>query len=239
MAAVSTAWKVLEHGPLERLEDNLWRVEGALPNMALRRVMAVARLVDGRLVIHSAIALPGELMEQLEAWGRPSYLLVPNAYHRLDAPAYKARYPDLVVVCPREARKAVEKAVPVDMTYEEFEGDATVVVRPLVGTRGREGVLVVRHGDRASLVVNDLIFNMPHLHGVVGFMLKHVMKSSGGPRISRVARMLVVKDRRELADELEALAETPGLCRIVVSHHETITDAPAEVLRSQARALRG
>src|SRR5690606_38404698 len=81
-----------EHGPLERLEDNLWRVEGALPNMALRRVMTVVRMADGRLVIHSAIALPDELMAQIEAWGRPSYLLVPNAYHRLDAPAYKARY---------------------------------------------------------------------------------------------------------------------------------------------------
>src|SRR5690606_38404699 len=80
-----------EHGPLERLEDNLWRVEGALPNMALRRVMTVVRMADGRLVIHSAIALPDELMAQIEAWGRPSYLLVPNAYHRLDAPAYKAR----------------------------------------------------------------------------------------------------------------------------------------------------
>jgi len=239
MTADATAWRVLEHGPLERLEDNLWRVEGALPNMALRRVMTVVRMADGRLVIHSAIALPDELMAQIEAWGRPSYLLVPNAYHRLDAPAYKARYPEIVVVCPRTARKAVEKVVPVDMTYEQFVGDDTVTLSTFAGTGGREGALVVRHGERASLVLNDLVFNMPHVPGFVGFMLKHVTKSSGGPQISRIARMTIVKDRATLARELEALADTQGLCRIVVSHHETIGDAPADVLRREARTLAG
>ncbi len=55
---MSTAeWRVLAHGPAEPLAENLWRVEGALPGMSLRRVMTVAKRTDGRLVVHSAIAL--------------------------------------------------------------------------------------------------------------------------------------------------------------------------------------
>ena len=36
---------------------------------------------------------------------------------------------------------------------------------------------------------------------------------------------------------IERLAETPGLERIIVSHHERIDDRPAETLRRLAAAL--
>lgn len=231
--------RVVEHGPIEVLEDNLWRVEGAVPNMSLRRVMTVARRADGDLVIHSAITLEEPAMARLEAWGRPAVLLVPNRHHRLDAPAYKARFPELRVLCPKAARAAVEQVVAVDGTYDDYVGDATLEVRTLAGTGDKEGVMLVRHGDRATLVINDVLFNMPHLRGGIGFLLRYVTLSSGGPRISRVARWLLVEDRRRLADELERWAQTPGLCRIIVSHHEVIDDAPAQVLREQAAKLRG
>jgi hypothetical protein len=63
------AWKVLPHGPIEQLEPNLWRVEGSLPNMPLKRVMAIARTTAGELVIYNPIALEAAEMAQLEALG--------------------------------------------------------------------------------------------------------------------------------------------------------------------------
>ena len=56
MAKANVDWTVLPHGPIERLAENLWWVQGDLPGMSLKRVMTVARLDDRRLVIHSAIS---------------------------------------------------------------------------------------------------------------------------------------------------------------------------------------
>ena len=79
-------WHVLPHGPLERLAENLWWVQGSLRGMSLKRVMTVARRTDGELVIHSAIAMTEDAMRELEALGEPAFLVVPNRGHRLDAP---------------------------------------------------------------------------------------------------------------------------------------------------------
>ena len=236
MAKANDAWTVLPHDPVQTLEDGLWRVEGSLPGMALRRVMTIARMTDGRLVIHNGIALEEAAMKDLEALGEPAFLVVPNRYHRLDAPAYKRRYPEIRVVCPAGARPKVEQVVPVDLDYDAFPGDEAVSLRHLAGTANAEGVMIVRHGDTATVVFNDAVFNMPHLPGFTGFVLRRLTASTGGPRISRVTRWLVLEDKAAFFADLAGLAETPGLKRIVVSHHRVIDEDPGEVLRGLARA---
>src|SRR5690349_19124776 len=113
-------WKVLEHSPIEELATNLWRVEGSLPGMPLRRVMTLVKREDGDLVVHNAIAVDDASLARIEAWGRPRWLIVPNGWHRLDAPAWKARFPDLRVLTPAGSRKKVEEVIHVDGGYEDF-----------------------------------------------------------------------------------------------------------------------
>lgn len=235
----NTEWKVLPHGPIEKLADNLWRVEGSLPNMPLKRVMTVARRRDGRLVVHNAIALEEPAMREIEAWGTPAFLVVPNGWHRLDAPAFKARYPQITVLCPRGARKKVAEVVAVDGTYDDFpRDDDSVTLEHVPGVRDVEGVMTVRSSDGATtLVFNDLLFNMPHLPGVQGLVLRYVTASSGGPRIARIARIAMVRDKAAVRGALERLADTPGLARVIVSHHETIAADPARALRAVAATL--
>ena len=79
MAKASNDWKVLDHGPIERLADNIWRVEGALPGMSLRRTMTVVRRNDGSLLLHSPIALDDARQRELEQLGPIAVLAVPNA----------------------------------------------------------------------------------------------------------------------------------------------------------------
>jgi hypothetical protein len=235
---MSTEWKALRHGPVEQLSENVWRVQGSLPNMALKRVMAVARMSTGELVIHSAIALDEAHQQELERLGPIAYLIVPNAYHRLDAPAYKARYPNIRVFCPAGGRKGVEKVVAVDGTYEDFPHDPIVRLQTLEGTAAAEGAMIVTEaGGETTLVLNDVVFNMPHGSGFPGFIFRHVTASSGGPKVSRLARMFIARDKRALRAHLERLAGLEGLSRIVVSHHEVISDAPAEVLARVAATL--
>jgi hypothetical protein len=232
-----TSWRVLPHQPIEKLEENLWRVEGDLEGMPLKRVMTVAKRSDGGLVIHNGIALEEDAMRELERFGEPTFLVVPNGYHRMDAGRFKARYPKLKVVCPRGAKKKVEQVVHVDLDYETYPQDDAVGLRTLEGFGEAEGVMTVRSSGRTSIVLNDALFNMPHLTGAHGFVLRHVTGSSGGPKVSRIARWFIIKDSRAFRAELERLADTPDLVRVIVSHHETISEDVPGTLRRVAATL--
>ena len=225
-------WTVLPHEPMRRLADGVWMVRGDIPDtsMPLRRTMVVARRGDGTLLLHSVIALDDSTMTELESFGRPSVMVIPNAWHRLDAAAYKARYPDLEVVCPRRAMKKVAQHVPVDRALEDLPADAVLRADILDGFE-REGVLVARSGASAVLVFGDTVMNVPHMKGGEAFFYR-LMGISGGPRVHTLMKLLSKK--RRLRDHLLRLADTPDLACIVPGHGEPIVDDAAKVLRDVA-----
>lgn len=230
------AWSVLEHGPLLQLADNLWWVEGAVPRMALRRSCTVVRRDNGGLVVHSAICLDDDNQARLEALGPVEYIVVPGRLHRLDAPRYAARYPDARVVTPTGARDAVESVVRVDLTADAFPGGEDVAMVPIDGVGNGEVVLRVHSGDGVTLVFNDTVFNVSHTGGLGGLMLR-LMGSSGGPRVTPLARRLLVKDGEAVRACLERLADTPDLVRVVPGHGAVIDQDAAEVLRAVAATV--
>jgi len=130
-----TEWTVLPHGKLTRLDDNLLSVTGDLhmPVGDVPRRMTVVRLCDGRLVIYSAIALDEAEMRALEDFGEPTFLVVPNDIHRMDARIWKDRYPELRVVAPAGVKRQVEEVVPVTETAPDF-GDSLVRFVSVPGT---------------------------------------------------------------------------------------------------------
>jgi hypothetical protein len=194
-------------------------------------------LSDGRLVIHSGIPLGEAAMREIEAWGTPAFIVVPNRFHRIDAPAYKARYPNAKLLCDASVTAQVAEVVPVDGTFADLPSDPTLRHEPVAGVEGGEQVFFVTSaGGRVSLVVNDMLFNHPHVAGFGGLILR-VLGSSGGPRVTRVARTLMRIDRPALRAQLLALAETPNLVRIVVSHVDVIDHEPAAVLHQVAGTL--
>jgi hypothetical protein len=231
-------WNVLPHGPLERLAENLWTVKGDLPNMSLKRVMAVAKRKDGKLVIHSAIAMSEDAMKELEALGEPAYLVVPNRGHRLDAPRYKARYPNMRVYAPRGGRKGIEEKVHVDGTYEDFPADEAVRLEMLHGVKDQEGAMIVTSDDGVTLVLNDAVFNMERKSDVLGYLFTTLLGSAPGPRISRLVKLLFVDDKAAFRADLLRLAETKDLVRLMVAH-ENVAHGPeaASALRTAAATL--
>src|ERR1044072_7121376 len=106
MAQCFTTWTVLPHEPVTKHSENLWSVSGNMPRGNQRR-MTVARRSDGKLVIHNPIALDDAEMKELEAFGKPAFLVVPNGFHRMDSQIYKQRYPDIAVLCPQRAQKKI------------------------------------------------------------------------------------------------------------------------------------
>lgn len=230
MAQPRDGWNVLEHGGIERLAERLWRVEGALPHMSLRRVMTVVKRQNGGVVVHSGIALSEPLMAEIEAWGRPEVLLVPGPYHRMDAAAYKRRYPDLRVYAPRGCRAEVEHVVRVDGSYDDFPGDDVLQVLTVPGTAEREGGMLVRNADGVTVVLNDVVMNMDRRKDVLGFLFTTVLGSAPGPRVSRLSKLVLVKDRAAFRAELLRLSALPDLARLMVSHDKVTTG------RAEARA---
>jgi hypothetical protein len=223
---------------LQKLADNLWWVSGDLPGMSLKRTMTVLRLDDGKLLLHSAIALEPAALAELERLGTPGYLIVPNRGHRLDAPAYKQRYPALRVFGPRGGRSAIEEVIPLDGTYETFPADAKVRVEYLQGVDHAEGVWFVRSNDGLTLIFNDAVFNMDRKRDVLGFLFTTILGSAPGPRISRLSKLLFIKDQAALRAQLLQLSELPDLTRVVVAH-EKVASGPAarEALQKAASYL--
>jgi hypothetical protein len=95
--------------------------------------------------------------------------------------------------------------------------------------------MIVKDRAGTTIVLNDIVFNMPHVGGFSGFMLRHVTASTGGPRSSRIARWFLARDKPALRAHLERLAQLPEVRRVIVSHHQVI-DEPA-VLRQLASTL--
>lgn len=234
MAAGFTSWTVLPHKPIEKLAPNLWRVSGTMNNGRVQRQMVMARMDDGRVVIHNAVALEDKEMAELEAWGEPAVIFVPNGFHRQDAFIWKQRYPKATVVTPAGSKKRVAKVVAVDAVTEEAPADAHVRLAPLAGCPS-ESVLEVTSDSGVTLTFCDVVMNMPKLGGPMGFFLG----PTGQVAAPRAMRWFFVKDKAALAGQLEQLAATPNLTRICVGHGQPITDDAPGALRRVAAQLRG
>lgn len=234
MAKALGEWKVRAHGPLLTLAENLLWVQGSLPGMSLKRSMVVVRLNDGRLVIHSCIALEPAPMAELERFGTPAFLIVPNAMHRLDAPAYKQRYPALRVLAPKGSRAGVEQVIPVDGAYEDFPLSDVARLETLHGVGETEGALIAHSSDGVSVVLNDCMFNMDRKRDPLGFLFTTIMGSAPGPRVSRLAKWMLVKDKQALRADFERYAALPNLERVIVAHEKVASgpDARASLLQA-------
>jgi hypothetical protein len=198
--------------------------------------MILARLADGRIVVHNAIALGDAEMKEVEAWGEPAFLIVPNGGHRMDAKIFKQRYPSLRVITPPGAKEKVEAILKVDETAASF-GDDSVSYDVLAGTKDREGVLKVQGPAGTTLVFNDALMNMKSLPGFGGFMMGLFGFTGPAPKVSFPARMALVADKKALREHLERLAGTDRLVRFEVSHGAPVTEDPAGALRAAAAQL--
>lgn len=217
MAKPRATWQVLPHEPIQKLAENLWWVRAPVPGFTLRRTMTVVRLADARLLVFNAVALDEPSMKQLEAWGNPAFLIVPGAGHRLDAAAFKKRYPALQVFGPGGARKAIEQVVPLDGLLRDFPNLPDVQFQAVAGIKDKEGAMLVRSSDGVTVVLNDILFNMAVPPGLFGKLVE-LIGSAPGPRVSRIVKSFYCDDRAAFRETLRRLSELPELVRLIVAH---------------------
>ncbi|HTQ06960.1 MAG TPA: hypothetical protein VMI54_24045 [Polyangiaceae bacterium] len=231
MAACFTEWTVLPHDPIQKLTENFWCVQGVMPDGKTTRKMSVVRLRDGSLLFHNAIALKEEAMQELEAFGRPAYIVVPGAFHRQDARIWKDRFPGAKVVAPAGAKKKIDEIAKVDLDYRDAPGDDTVKLAYFDGCKEKEGYVEIRSESGTTLVINDVVCNLPKLGGFIGFF----MGPTGQASVPRITRWMIVKERNAVGEHLDRLAQIADLRRVVLSHGENLEHNPNAALRA-ARA---
>jgi len=231
-------WKVRPHGELSAIDDGILTVVGAIrmPLGSFPRRMTVVRLRDSRLIVWSAMALRETEMAKFEAFGRPAFLIVPNDHHRLDAKAWKERYPQMQVVAPEGARAKVEEVVPVDTSAPDF-GDPNVQFVTVAGMHDREAALIVHASSGTTLVLNDVVGNIRNASGISGWLLGLAGFAGTSARIPRVVKLNLVYDANALRDQLLQWADVQSLKRILVSHGEPIETNPQQTLRDLAGSL--
>ena len=234
MTAPFKEWTVLPHGKLTRVNERIVTVVGELkmPLLELPRRMTAVRLNSGDLAIFSAIALREPDMAELEALGRPAFLIVPSVRHRLDAPGYAQRYPNMTVVAPRAGAEKIAEVVRVGTTTPVF-GDPTVRYFEVAA----DSALEVDGDDGLTIIVNDLIGDIHGESGIGGWLLKVMGFAGDDPHVPGPVKLLLGKHKSEVAQRFRRWAERNDLRRIIVSHGDTIDSDPRGVLRTLAASL--
>ncbi len=87
------------------VDDKIWSLDRPVwfGGVRLRARTTVVRLDDGSLLLHTPAPPTDALAEQLRALGPVRWLVVPNCWHHLGAPAAAAHFPEAQVVGPASA----------------------------------------------------------------------------------------------------------------------------------------
>lgn len=236
MSQLNRKWTVQPHRPLQKLDEGIWTAAGTIkmPLGRFPRRMTVLALESGGSAIWSAVALAEADMRRIDAIGPVKFLIVPNQGHRLDLPAWHARYPDAKVIAPPSGHDVVAEAAPVDAT-DDIIGDPAIGFERVAGMKADEFALIVRRPSGTTLILNDVLSYVHRPQGIgaqvmarlFGFGVKR-------PRTSRLVRRMYVEDGPAVAAQFRRWADLHQLRRIVVSHGEVIEVDPAAALRTAA-----
>lgn len=233
---LNKAWEVTAHAPLEKIDDNLWAVEGKLPGAPIMRRMCIVKRSDGTLLFYHAIPLEDSLLEEIRAWGKPAYLVIGHHQHMVDANALMDKL-GLKLYAPKDSADKVKARTTLTGTFEDIPADPAVSVEVLDGTKLGEPIVVVRSGGgtRVSLLFCDVVQNNPK--ETVPLPLRLIGFASTSPKIVPLFRLLFMGNRVKLKAALLKWADTPNLSRIIPFHGTITSSNAAAALRVAANDL--
>jgi Domain of unknown function (DUF4336) len=217
---------------LKRIAENVWAHEKDIrmgPGMNMPGRATILRLDDGRLIVHSPLAIDDATAKEIDALGDVRFLVAPNCMHWMFVKAAKERYAKArVFAAPGLAKKLgsfPSEPLPVS---GELDGACGVRVESVQGAPSMEEH-VLFHEPSRSLLVTDLIFN---LHECRSFGMRLFLRLGGCWKRTAQSKMwrFLVKDRAAAAQSAQTIL---GLDfeRIVVAHGNVIEDDAREQAR--------
>jgi hypothetical protein len=234
MARAPRPWTVTRHDPIEKLEDNLWTVNGDVPGVPFRRRMSIVRRSDGTLLFFNAVPLEDAALAEVTAWGKPAILVVPHDQHMIDARAFAEKL-GVKVYGPKECDAKARQKADMAGTLDMIPPDPAIEIHTVRGVKNGEPALIVHHGaGGVSLLFSDVIMN--NAKSSIGF-LPRMMGFAGSVKIVPLFRVMYLKDRPALKAQLQQWAGLPDLARLVPCHGDVVSAGVPEALRTAASTL--
>jgi hypothetical protein len=219
--------------------DRIWSLERPVwfSGARLRARTTVVRLEDGSLVLHTPAPPTDALAEELCALGPVRWLVVPNRWHHLGAPAAAARFRDAKLVGPASALRR-NHMLRLDLDLHDGEFGKLVPefdVLPLAGVPFLDET-VLYHRPTRTLVGADIGCSAgrnDHFTWRFGAWITGCYERL---RVPPDARMKL-PDKAAAARSLRAMLERPAE-RLIVGHGDIIEEACRDHL-AQAWRLEG
>ncbi len=217
--------------------NQLWCIEAPLTMMGLKfgARLTVARLRDDKLWVHAAFAISDEDEAAIREQGDVAHVVAPNPFHFKEIGEFMRRFPDAQLwVVPALATKMDEiPHLPLHSLPPNWAPDFDAVL--FDAALGYEE-WVFCHRATKTLILTDLILNVPRPDNPLGRVMGALMDEGRGAKTSRLVRASIyggrdLKRAREVVNQISWWE----FKRIIMAHGAIIPRDGKRVLR---RALR-
>lgn len=210
--------------------DTIWVTERPVWfTVRLRSRTTIVRLPNGELWVHSPGPPTDEVCAELDRLGDVRWIVVPNRFHHLQAPAMAARYPKATVVGPKTAlERNPQLTLHLDLDDPSYV-QATPELSPLpLGGVPFLDETVFFHAESGSLIAADLLIS--------ACARDHWTWRASARIWGRYDQVKTPPDVRTKTRASTAVAESIAqlralpIERILVAHADPITERPVEQL---------
>lgn len=214
---------------LSRIGQGAWVADRELVYRGRTRIplrMVVLAHAPRSLTLYSPVALDPDTLEALSGLGSVTRIIVPNRFHTLFVPRALDAFPEAVLLVPASDAGLGERfADRVQRVVGPLQLGEGIELQPVELRTGLEE-LVIYHDPAELLVLCDLLFN---LHS--GTALQQIAYRLNGvwrrPALSRLQRLFVLKNRREIA-RFYRWAMAKPFAQISMAHGQLITTGARE-----------
>lgn len=225
---------------LEQITQDVYAAQGTLRmpgGITFPVRMTIVRHAEG-LWIHSPIEINDALAAQIDALGPVKWLVAPNCLHHLYFQAASARWPEAeCVAAPGLSKKRS------DLTFQHQlprEGNNSLwpgwMDSCFMAGAPAANETVFLHRPSGSLIVTDLVFNLPaNGHNAASWLMFSMVGVRGRFAQSRLWRILT-KDRGALAASVAELLQW-DFQRIIPSHGAVLEKDTKVALRNALKWL--
>ena len=198
--------------------------------------MAVVRLPDSKLLLHSPCEIDERTKESISALGEVTYIVAPGSYHYFHIPSAQAAFPKAgTYICPGVERKRPE--IDFDWFLADQPPEAWADTLDQVLVRGNKYIWEVAflHKPSRTLLLVDLIENItdqtPNTNWLLKLWWKAVFHMWNNPKPAPEYQ-LGWKDKAAAHQSLQRILEW-DFDRIILSHGDLI-DRDAKAIARQA-----
>jgi hypothetical protein len=215
----------------EQVPGQIWVQERGVwfGGVRLRSRTTIVRLGDGKLWLHSPAEPTPEVLGELDRLGEVAWIIVPNRFHHLNAPAMKKRYPNAQIVGPVSV-KPRNKTLVLD---HDISSPTLGALFPELRSAQLTGVPFLEettffHEPSRTLIGADLMMTGCAKDHWSWRWVSRLFGQYGTFKAPPDVRMHT-KASPDLRESLQALMSLP-MERILVAHSDAIEERPIEQL---------